>query len=69
MKKEPTRRLIPLAQWNDYHDWPTIGGLRHYAFMRHKNGFDKVLSKVGKRLLIDEEKFFEWVRCNQKKNV
>ncbi len=32
--------------------------------MRHRNGFNKVISKVGKRLVIDEERFFDWVRSN-----
>lgn len=60
----PKNRLIPLSSWNNYHDWPTVNGLRSYAFDRHRNGFDKVVSTVGKRLVINEEKFFEWVRSN-----
>ncbi len=65
-KKPPQNRLIPLVQWTKHHDWPSISALRGYAFMRHKNGFEKVVSKVGKRLVIDEQKFFDWVRTNPK---
>ena len=54
-------RLIPLSKWNAYHDWPTIGALRHMAFYRHKNGADKFFRRSGRRLLICEKNFFEWV--------
>jgi len=68
-KLEPKQqsRLIPLAKWNDYHDYPTIGALRHLAFYRHKNGEDKFLRNVGKRLLICEKSFFEWVNEGKKR--
>ncbi len=66
-EKASKNRLIPLSHWNEYHDWPSINALRGYdAFMRHRSGFDKVMSKVGRRLVIDEEKFFEWVCTNPK---
>ncbi len=66
VKTTPQNRLIPLCDWNKHHEWPTVAALRSYAFMRDRNGFDKVVSKVGKRLVIDEEKFFEWVRSDPK---
>jgi len=54
-------RLIPLTKWPEFHHWPTVPALRYYALMRHRNGFERVLRRVGKRLLIDEKSFFEWV--------
>ncbi len=59
--KTPKNRLIPLCKWNEFHMWPTIGGLRHIAFNKHKNGADKFIRKSGRRLLICEQSFFEWV--------
>lgn len=63
-------RYIPVPNWEKHHDWPRIGGLRNLIFNRDKNGFDKfgVVKKVGKRVLIDEAAFFEWV-ANQGKEV
>ena len=55
-------RLIPLNEWNRYHVWPPIGGLRHLAFNRDKNGFGRAFVKVGRRLLIDEAEFFKIAR-------
>lgn len=54
-------RYIPVPNWEKHHEWPRIGGLRNLIFNRHKNGFDKVIKKVGKRVLIDEAAFFAWV--------
>lgn len=55
-------RFIPVTKWNDFHPWPTNGGLRHLAFHRDTNGFREAFVKVGRRLLVDEAKFFECVR-------
>lgn len=54
-------RYITVSNWEKHHDWPRNGGLRHLIFNKHKNGFDKVVVKVGKRVLIDEAAFFDWV--------
>ena len=59
------RRLIPLTKWNHFHEWPPIGGLRHLVFHEKSNGFDSCLVRIGRRVLIDEEKFFIWVDCQK----
>lgn len=53
-------RLIPVPKWNDYHVWPPVGGLRHLIFYEKSNGFSSCVVRIGRRVLIDEEKFFEW---------
>lgn len=57
----PTR-YIPISKWSIYHPWPTANGLRKLIFDRKSNGFEKVIVKVGKRILIDERAFFEWMK-------
>lgn len=54
-------RLIPVTKWTEYHDWPPPGGLRYLIFNERKNGFHKVVKRVGRRVLIDEAAFFRWV--------
>lgn len=61
---EPTRRterkLIPLSKWNEHHNTPAVGTLRQWSF--HNQEFkDFCIIKQGSRLLIDEEKFFEYM--------
>jgi hypothetical protein len=60
MMTTQTTRLIPAAKWNDFHPWPPKGGLRHLIFHEKSNGFEKVVRRIGRRVLIDEAQFFEW---------
>lgn len=64
------KRYIPVTNWEKYHEWPRLGGMRHLIFNRHKNGLDQfdVIKKIGKRVLIDEVAFFDWV-ANQGKGA
>lgn len=56
-----SRRLIPVTQWQKFHSWPPTGGLRHLIFYSKQNGFDACIIRAGRRVLIDESKFFEWI--------
>ncbi len=63
---EQRRRLIPVTHWNRYHPWPPIGGLRYLIFHAESNGFSHCIRRVGRTVLIDEPRFFEWVdRLNE----
>lgn len=59
----PTTRLIPLADWPKHHPWPTAPALRFYVYNAKLNGFEKhgVVKRIGRRILIDEAAFFDWV--------
>ena len=65
-----TPHLIPLTKWNQHHEWPPTAGLRHLVFHAATNGFDTVIRRVGKRILLDEAAFFAWVeKQNAKGNA
>ncbi len=64
LSQSSKKRLIPLTEWNKHHAWPPIGGLRHLVFFAESNGFNKVIRRVGRRVLIDEEAFFNWIEAN-----
>ncbi|WP_085814889.1 hypothetical protein [Geoanaerobacter pelophilus] len=61
-----TPRLIPVPHWNDHHEWPPQGGLRHLIFNAKTNGFDRVVKRAGRRVLLDETAFFQWVESQSK---
>ncbi|HAT2069220.1 TPA: hypothetical protein I8Z98_001219 [Legionella pneumophila] len=65
-KKHP--HYIPVPHWDRYHDWPSIAALRNLIFNKKTNGFENVVVKVGKRVLIDEAAFFEWIASQGKGN-
>lgn len=55
------RNLIPVPKWNEYHSWPSAEGLRYLIFNSESNGFNRVIRRIGRRVLIDEHEFFNWV--------
>jgi hypothetical protein len=55
------KRLIPVPKWNEFHTWPTVNGLRYYIFNAEFNGFNRVIKRIGRRILIDEAAFHTWV--------
>jgi hypothetical protein len=58
-------RLIPLTKWNEYHVWPSLGGLRHLYAFRQAKECNQIFFKTGGRVLVDEEAFFDWARDNR----
>lgn len=54
-------RYIPLTDWPNHHPWPKLGGLRHLVFHAKTNGFEKVIRRAGRRVLLDEQAFFAWL--------
>jgi hypothetical protein len=58
-QQQPTR-LIPVTKWPLHHEWPSVAGLRSLIFFAKDNGFDAVVRRIGRRVLIDEAAFFEW---------
>lgn len=71
MMQEPVSggRLIPVTEWNKHPSWPPLGGLRWLIFNEHTNGFARVVRRMGRRVLIDEDAFFEWVRDGARKKA
>ena len=66
---EKKDRLIPLVDWNKYHPDPSVPALRMLVFRKDENGFDKVVDRRGKRVLINERLYFEWAEENSKHRV
>lgn len=64
--RNPRGRLLTVSQFVNEHAWPPAGGLRYYIFHEKTNGFDKVIVRVGRRVLLDEDQFFIWARSGQK---
>jgi hypothetical protein len=39
----------------------TLGQIRHYLTMRHHNGLDKAVRKIGKRIYVHKNFFEQWI--------
>ncbi len=57
-------RLFTVRQWAEEKKWPTEAALRSYIFHAKQNGFDAVVRRVGRRVLLSESAFAEWVDKN-----
>jgi hypothetical protein len=57
---ETPERLIPLSRWNDYHDWPPVGGMRHIRFNAKKKQAAHCFVKKGSLVLVRERTFLVW---------
>lgn len=53
--------LIPLSKWNDYYQFPTVGALRQYVFRAETNGFNKVITRIGKKIYIKVDELKNWI--------
>ena len=61
MNTESRSRLVPVTKWNQYHPWPSIGGIRHLIAHKQEKKCEQIFVKAGGRWLIDEQAFFSWV--------
>ncbi len=65
------RTLLTVKQFSERHPAFSQGGLRHLIFLSRTrqtsrgevsgNGLDAALVRVGRRVLIDEARFFAWL--------
>ena len=59
-------RLLTVSQFASEYPAFSQASLRHLIFDASTNGFCKVLRRIGKRkILIDEQAFFQWVDQQQ----
>ena len=59
-----TPKLLTVEQFIQRHAWATRGGLRGLLFNRANNGLDRAVVRLGRKLLLDEERVFEWIETH-----
>jgi hypothetical protein len=69
------RTLLPVRQFAEKHPAFPQGSLRNLIFLSENrktskgtikgNGLDIALVRIGRKLLIDEAKFFQWIDAQQ----
>jgi hypothetical protein len=62
------RRLRTVRQFCQENPAFTIGSIRWLLFHRQTNGLEHAVIKIGRRLLIDEDKFFTWLDVQNEQN-
>lgn len=55
-------QYLSINQIADSDRYPfTLGQMRHYLIMRHRNGLEAAVRKIGKRLYIRKDIFDSWI--------
>ena len=62
-------RYLTCSEWCKEHSWPPFGGLRHLIFHAATNGFEKVIRRCGRRVLLNEQEFFRWIEERRAQQV
>jgi hypothetical protein len=63
-------RYLNIKQIAESVQYPfTLGQMRHYLIMRHKNGLHTAVRKIGKRLFLRVDLFEEWIECQGEHDV
>lgn len=66
MKQEDKETYFDSKQIAESANYPfTLGQMRHYLMMRHRNGLEKAIRKIGKRLYFRKDLFNEWIENHQ----
>jgi hypothetical protein len=63
--------LLTVAQFCEAYHWPNQSAMRAYIFRAKEYGLSDAFIRVGRRVLIDPEKFFtliKQVNANEKPN-
>ncbi len=54
--------LITIKQFCQKYPWPSQAAMRGYIFREGKSRLKDAFFKIGRRVLIDENKFFEIIK-------
>ena len=67
----PSRSIFPFKQFVTRNSCVTDGGMRYQIFEAKTNGLEQsgALIRIGRKILIDEEKYFEWLDHLQDKEA
>lgn len=62
------KSLFTISQFTDKHIFLTQGALRYQIFCREKNKLAEsgAIVRMGRRVLIDEGRYFAWIDSQQK---
>jgi hypothetical protein len=56
---------LTVKQFAEKYDAFTEASLRYYIFHAETNGLSTALRRIGRKILIDENKFFEWIDSHE----
>lgn len=62
-------QYLTVKQMAEKHPAFSESSLRYHIFHEHKNGIDKAIRRIGRKIIINENLFFEWLESQAKGGV
>jgi hypothetical protein len=56
-----SRKMFTVEEWAEKHKHPPENTIRRLIFNADKNGFNRVIRRIGRRIYLYETEFFEWL--------
>ena len=68
MTNQTTPNYLTVSQFVNQHSAFNTGGMRSLVFQEHQNGLadSGAIVRIGRKVLINTEKFFAWIESQQK---
>jgi hypothetical protein len=57
--------FLTIKQFTEKHKSFSASALRFYIYKRRENGFNKVVVRIGRKILIDEKAFLKWIESHR----
>lgn len=55
-------KFLTVKQFAEKFDWPSESALRSYIYRADENGLAYAFARIGRRVLIDPEAFFDLIK-------
>lgn len=57
--------MLTLKQFAEKNPWPNESTLRNLYYKRKVNGMEMAFKKIGRRIIVDEEVFFQILKAKK----
>lgn len=58
---QPTKKLFTVKEFVQAGYYTNEGGIRALIFHADKNGFNKVIRRINRKILLDVDAFYQWI--------
>lgn len=60
-------QMLTIKQFAEKNPWPNETTMRNLFYKRRENGLEQAFVRIGRRIIVDEGKFFELIRAKKDK--
>jgi hypothetical protein len=65
MDNHPLNNFITIGQYTSRYSWPNEKAMRWLIYTAEEKGIGNCFIRVGRRVLVDEKAFLNWLESNR----